>query len=270
MTSTESPDQYAAIAAPYLETEQLALRRYAEFPTFFNALGDINGLDVLDLACGGGMYSDFFAARGARRVVGVDISAAMLAQARNRTRAHKNVEYYNYDVASMPTIGLFDIVTAVFLLNYAPDRPSLDAMCERIAAHLKPNGRFAASIPNSHYNPAQPWDDRYQISFKWATDVKDGDEFTFHFHVSQTLDVKIFYWDTATYESALVDAGLAELEVAPWQPSEEGLRAFPDGYWKPWTDNPSAVVISGRMNHPHRSPTTAYASRSSSPGSTTA
>jgi 2-polyprenyl-3-methyl-5-hydroxy-6-metoxy-1,4-benzoquinol methylase len=47
-------------------------------------LGDVNGLDVLDLGCGTGRMSRWLAAQGAR-VTGVDFSAGALAIARSES-----------------------------------------------------------------------------------------------------------------------------------------------------------------------------------------
>src|ERR1700694_5658396 len=47
-----------------------------------HALPDVNGLDVIELGCGTAYFSAWLKKRGARRVVGVDITPAPLTTAR--------------------------------------------------------------------------------------------------------------------------------------------------------------------------------------------
>lgn len=61
---------------------------------------------ILDLGCGAGRHSIEFARRGLA-VVGIDISAAMLKHARERTEAQGlAVEYINSDLARLNDLGL--------------------------------------------------------------------------------------------------------------------------------------------------------------------
>ena len=76
--------QYDSIALAYQRSTQSPIRRYVEAYSFFQMLGDVRGRTVLDLACGEGFYSRQLRLRGARRVVGVDISPAMIELARGR------------------------------------------------------------------------------------------------------------------------------------------------------------------------------------------
>jgi SAM-dependent methyltransferase len=56
-----------------------------------NLLGDVNGLDVVELGCGTAYFSSWLARRGAR-VVGVDPTPAQLATAR-RLKAETGIEF---------------------------------------------------------------------------------------------------------------------------------------------------------------------------------
>src|ERR1051325_3928355 len=56
-----------------------------ERPVVESLLGDLSGVNALDLGCGSGVYAARLVARGSR-VVGVDLSAAMLNLARERAR----------------------------------------------------------------------------------------------------------------------------------------------------------------------------------------
>lgn len=51
------------------------------------------GLTVVDAGCGGGIYTEAWAELGARRVIGVDFSEAMLAMARENTSHREEIVY---------------------------------------------------------------------------------------------------------------------------------------------------------------------------------
>ena len=57
-----------------------------ELPSVLAVLGDVRGLNCLDLACGLGYWSQLLVEKGAAHVVGVDISEAMLSAARETLR----------------------------------------------------------------------------------------------------------------------------------------------------------------------------------------
>ena len=67
---------YDAIADRYRESKWLLFRHYIERYTLF---------EVLDLACGEGVYARQFKRAGAAEVIGVDISQAMIALAEVRS-----------------------------------------------------------------------------------------------------------------------------------------------------------------------------------------
>ena len=69
---------YNTIAAEYKEAKQQAWREHVESFTLFQLLGDLTGKSVVDLACGEGFYTRRLKARGASRVLGVDLSQKMV------------------------------------------------------------------------------------------------------------------------------------------------------------------------------------------------
>jgi predicted TPR repeat methyltransferase len=102
-------------------------------------LPEASGLAVLDLGCGTGLSGEVFKDRAAR-LVGIDLSPAMVDKARE-----KNI----YDVLSVGDIeaGLgvrsYDLVIAADTLVYLGD---LDAVMRSVAAALNPGGRFLFTV----------------------------------------------------------------------------------------------------------------------------
>ncbi len=129
------------------ESKRLPYRTLVEAPSLFAALGDVAGARVLDLGCGSGHFARALLARGAREVVGVDLSAAMVGLARRGHADEPRARFLVGD-AMRPqelralALGEFDVVLGAYLLNYADSPAGLRAMAASVAAHLAPAGRF--------------------------------------------------------------------------------------------------------------------------------
>jgi toxoflavin synthase len=237
--------EYDQVAGEYATVDDLPIRGYAEVPTFLDALGDVAGCQVLDLACGSGFLTRIISRQGAARVVGVDSSAAMINLGRAALEAGQPIEYHVYDVATMPLLGEFDVVTAGFLLNYSSTREELTTICGQVMSQLRSGGRFVGSVPNSHYDRHRLLDTRYRVTYEWLHDMQDGDRFTFRFHhLSPPLTLESYYWHNETYRQALEGVGFQEVQFRPWLPSRQGIDVFGEDFWSAWTANPMISVFS--------------------------
>src|SRR5690606_13470003 len=58
-----------------------------------NTYVDVQGKRILDLGCGGGIYTKVFAESGAREVTAMDFSAEMLQAAKENCKELKNITY---------------------------------------------------------------------------------------------------------------------------------------------------------------------------------
>ncbi|PLB45784.1 S-adenosyl-L-methionine-dependent methyltransferase [Aspergillus steynii IBT 23096] len=125
-----------------------------ELHTLRTSLGDITDQSVLDLACGSGFYAQKAMQWGARSVTGVDISRVMLDDASRRLSCSRDewdpqLQLYQIDCGQAFDLGQrFDVVLAVWLLNYASTRAEMVTMWMNIARHLKPGGRCLGIVPN--------------------------------------------------------------------------------------------------------------------------
>jgi SAM-dependent methyltransferase len=97
-------------------------------------------IDVLDLGCGTGRY--FHALADVRRLVGIDVSRAMLERAASRSAAASVVSLVEGDFLTHEFgAAEFDLVYAIGVLaEHSPFDASLAA---RVCRWLKPGGRFA-------------------------------------------------------------------------------------------------------------------------------
>jgi 2-polyprenyl-3-methyl-5-hydroxy-6-metoxy-1,4-benzoquinol methylase len=103
-----------------------------------------SGTRVLDVGCGIGRWSRFLAARGAV-VFGVDLSATMIAQARQRATVEGVAGRCRFAVADLVRLDLkeqFDLVLGVTVLQHILDPISLRSAIFAMAAHMAPRGRM--------------------------------------------------------------------------------------------------------------------------------
>ncbi|XP_019862110.1 PREDICTED: uncharacterized protein LOC109590655 [Amphimedon queenslandica] len=108
----------------------------------------LQGASVLDLGCGGGLFSRWAAAQGASKVVGIDLSEEQIAVAckmdeDNDGHHSSGIEYYTKDVIDIktPEYGEFDVIIAVHLLCYADNPEKLQRMLQAVSVCLKKGGR---------------------------------------------------------------------------------------------------------------------------------
>lgn len=227
--------QYDTIQGPYdyIRTASIA---YIERENVHEKIAPfIKGARVLELACGTGFYTFSFLDWGASSILGVDISSAMLSEAR---RAGKDVSFIQAD-CSVPKAydgGPFDVVFGAWLLNYAPDREGLVNMFRNVALNLKDGGHFVSVTVPPSSNPIDsinaeikarplPAGSGY-LAYEPINDVKDGVFFrVFGNTPVGDLSFECYHLKKEIYEEAAREAGLkGKLE---W-----GLTKVPERYLK--------------------------------------
>ncbi|RKG85977.1 class I SAM-dependent methyltransferase [Corallococcus terminator] len=238
--------QYDQIGARVADWDVLPVRsEYIEGHTFFKALGSVEQRTVLDLACGDGLYTRQLKARGANRVVGVDISEEMIGGAR-RYEADQplGIEYHVADVADMAPLGVFDCVTAVYLLHYAHSPEHLLRMCRNIHSHLKPGGHFVTYAFNPGFSAKGPNSTRYGITMlDFPEAPREAQAISAELHTKSPFTIHFTYWSRATHEQALREAGFRNLAWMQPECSPEGLSRFGQAFWQDYLDNPHAVAL---------------------------
>ena len=103
----------------------------------------LQGKDVLDLGCGYGWHCEFAAEQGALRVLGLDLSSKMIAEAKKRS-GERQVEYrvcgieeYEYPE------NAWDCVVSNLALHYIEN---IEAVFQKVHRTLKPDGIFLFNI----------------------------------------------------------------------------------------------------------------------------
>lgn len=241
--------QYDEFAADYQRTKDAPLRRHVEAYSFMQCLGDVSGLRVADLACGDGYYSRRIKAAGAAAVSGIDISAEMIALAgAEEERAPLGIDYLCADVTTMNAPAPCDLVSAAYLLHYAPDEAELRRMCRSVAGCLRPGGRLVAI----NENPAQaavddPAYTQYGFNKHFEQPCSDGSRIEYMMVSGrQMIRFAVWYYSTEVYESALREAGFTDIVWHPLQLSPAGIEECGADYWQAYMANPPVVLLEAR------------------------
>ncbi|MDQ2757090.1 MAG: methyltransferase domain-containing protein [Actinomycetota bacterium] len=124
------------------------------------ALGLLPGARVLDVGCGTGLNLPLLMAAGAGEVVGVDSSAPMLRQARQRVERQgwSHVRLVEGDAAALGSLvdGVVDAVVFTYSLSVVDD---WQAAWEQAFGMLRPGGRVAVvdtAMPTGRWRVLAP------------------------------------------------------------------------------------------------------------------
>ncbi|MDP3161875.1 MAG: class I SAM-dependent methyltransferase [Reyranella sp.] len=222
MTDPAAPHaEYDDIAAEYAASKQLPFRTVVEAPTLFGLAGDVRGLAILDLPCGEGIYSRAFARRGAGSVLGVDLSSAMVEQARAIERQERlGLSYQVGDAADLGTIGAFDLVVACYLFNYARTADELLAFARSVRANLKPGGRLIGMNDNPR-NAMERYGSFATYGFSRDTELprREGSRirYTFPKPDGTSFGFDNFWLAPETYARVFAEAGLKDFRFVDCQ-----------------------------------------------------
>lgn len=130
------------------------------------ALGDLRGRELLDVGCGLGEASVYFALEGAR-VVATDVSPGMCAAAQRLAVRHgTTIETH---VSAAEDLGLGDRMFDVIYTGNTLHHVDIPATMDRLLKHLRPGGMFVSWDPVA-YNPL------INVYRRLATEVRTPDE----------------------------------------------------------------------------------------------
>lgn len=107
------------------------------------AAGLTTGMNVLEIGCGTGNFTELFAVSGSN-ILAVDISPDLLAKARERNLPQDQVQFMEMRFEDAQVCGPFDAVIGSSVLHHL----ELPRALEKIQALLKTGGKFSFAEPN--------------------------------------------------------------------------------------------------------------------------
>ena len=237
---------YERIAHAYRESKRLPIKQYSEEFSFFQVLGTLRDLTVLDVACGDGYYTRALKRRGATHVMGVDRSPTMITLAQREEATHPlGIAYVIGEVETIDRLGVFDLVTAAYLLVYATSRDQLAAMCQGVVKQLKPGGRLVGLTINPQLVPGRlPRVEHYRSGVTVPGPLYEGAPLDVTMLIAGgPLHLRNYYWSQDTYESVLHQVGFDRIVWHAMQVSAKGLETYGSAYWQDYLTHPHIVVL---------------------------
>lgn len=240
--------QYDTIAQQYDRIiGDLPVRQLLEY-TYRNRIGDVSGKSVLDLACGNGFYTRKFKQQGASRVVGVDLSPELIKLAQEReAREQLGIEYLVGDGATLGKIGDFDVVTTAFLLNYAPTKEALLAMCRTVYDNLQ-GDRFVAINLNVGEAATVYNNESYKQYGVFYPIIAGSIESSATIRMTVALGDDAVQFDVChlppeVYEWALREVGFKTITWHKPEMSPEFEQAHSRATWQQYLDTPTIIIL---------------------------
>ncbi len=183
------------------------------------ALGDLRGKELLDVGCGLGEASVYFALEGAR-VTATDVSPGMCAATRRLADAEGVVLETHVSAAEDLRLGQrqFDIIYIGNTLHHVDIEETMD----RLLPHLRPGGTFASWDPVA-YNPL------INIYRRVATAVRTPDE-----HPLRLRDIRAVTSRFATAEVSWF--WFSTLLVFVWMVAVQRRNPNRERFWKKVVD----------------------------------
>ncbi|RDA94053.1 hypothetical protein CP533_5327 [Ophiocordyceps camponoti-saundersi (nom. inval.)] len=223
------------------------------------ALGNCNGLTVLDLGGGDGLHARRALDAGAEYVDVVDISKLMIDIGKRRARAGEGdrIRWFVADATKpllgqcdiSPPDGKYDIVMGNWLLDSAvKSEEDYEPMWRNIVSHLKPGGKFLGV--RTRYPGIYGRAGRVKYGVTWA-DIKEvpgGWRYRVLIHVDPpfTLEATTMR-DSATMVNEVPRRlGLIDFEEVAIEETEI-YKSDPE-FWKEMREEPMLAVVVARIS----------------------
>ncbi|ASX26718.1 class I SAM-dependent methyltransferase [Candidatus Williamhamiltonella defendens] len=201
-----------------LDRSVKGLKGAPEWPAIERILPDFKGLDIVDLGCGYGWFCREARAKGAKQLLGLNLSTKMLDKARQMTQDAQ----ITYQIANLEKLffleNQYDLVYSSLALHYVEN---LSGLLKTVYQALKPKGYFVFSAEHPIYTARkqQGWlidkegqkfwpVNQYQVEGKRVTNWLGAEVIKQH----RTL---------GTYVNMLIQSGFTIKHLEEWGPSEQ-------------------------------------------------
>jgi len=220
-------------------------REYLNGPALKRMMGEVEGKRVLDIACGEGYFSRYFATVGAK-VTGIDISSSLVNEAMEEEKRHPlGVKFFEADAANLSMLksNSFDLAFCFMALM---DIENYEGAISEASRILKMNGRFVAVTEHPCFvryrvlNGKTVCDWKKKRIYKGKTEkwfdvyYWISDHFTRHSYASEWKHSRLqlsfvttgFHRTLSDYVNTMTKRGLVITKFDEPQPLEQGVKLF--------------------------------------------
>ncbi|KAG8156310.1 hypothetical protein KVR01_013845 [Diaporthe batatas] len=245
--------QYEKVVGTYDSILGTAVRR-CDTVNILHSVGSVEGKNVLDLATGTGYFARALSKKGAKDVVGVDISEGMLDIARKLTESDASVPegILDFELADVfKPLNLLncpeasrDVITGAWCLNYAGNQVMMDQALQNIAKYLKPGGRFVGLIPSTFSSWLKDDERFFDFSIKRLESVEGGHMCRLTLHAKeQPVSFNAYVLEHSLFEKGAKSAGLVNITFADPSVLPEFEGAEDGEYWNSFLARPLFTVM---------------------------
>jgi len=217
-------------------------REYLNGPALKRIMGEVEEKKVLDIACGEGYFSRFFATAGAK-VTGIDISTSLVNEAVEEEKRHPlGVKYFVADAANLSMLksDSFDLAFCYMALM---DIQNYEGAISEASRILKTNGRFVAVIEHPCFVRHRVLDRKTVCDWKkrigeggtenwfgvyyWLSDYFTRHSYSYewkHSRLQSSFVTTGFHRTLSDYVNALTKSGLVITKFDEPQPLEQGIK----------------------------------------------
>jgi len=219
----DNPEFYEHYMA--LRANESGLNAAVEEPAIYSLLPPLDGLHILDIGCGFGKFASYCLGENAASILGTDISANMVSEAKKRVKDPRAdfvqiaAENLNADQ------GSFDLAVSSMCFHYVKYiRPVFD----KVALSLKEGGHFIFSVEHPICTSLlRGWcslDDGTKRH--WPVDDYKKE----NLRVSRWFidGVKKYHRTVETYINTMIDAGFSIQRLLEPGPSSDAVADRPD------------------------------------------
>jgi toxoflavin synthase len=147
------------------------------------------------------------------------------------------IMYQVGDALTLPPLGHFNLVTAIYLLPYATSKDQIIGMCRSAYANLVEGGRFIAYTNNPEFTLSKPNCTKYGVTVLHLVPEEDRHACEAEFAANPPFLVRWYQWSRATYERAIQEAGFRDFAWYSSEVAPDDVARYGEGYWRDFYDN---------------------------------
>lgn len=180
-----------------------------DFPSMTALIGNVSGLDIVDLGCGSGVYAQYLIDNNAAKVTCIDASPEMIDIVQSKLGAQVNTHVLDVTQGlSVIETGSVDLVISPLMIHYLAD---LDSLCAEVNRILKQGGQFIFSthhpFADFEYSMSGNYFERELVTDSWNT---VGEPVTVQFYRRSLTDITNALTDNGFMITALTEGKVLE------------------------------------------------------------